>query len=114
MLAILHYNSNIDSEANGKNIVIRKNLRVGRANGEPNARTHKTIILDWQKELISYVKQYKKKTPINKVELVDKFRNLTLEDFTILENGDQQNEDEQNYKQDLYWMNYFEDLINVE
>lgn len=124
MMAILHHNSTIDSEARGEKINTRKSLRVSRTNNEPNLRIYKTVILDWQKELLEYVKCYKKDSKlIINAELVEEFDELMLADLNVLDNNeendkvneekDEGQQEEQNEEEHQLWMQFFNNNINL-
>lgn len=83
MLAVLHHNGNIHAENRGDRQLLSATFRIGRANDQPNPRMCKTIMLDWQKELINIIKQ--QKILVNFVYLLSKnFLNLNLKIFKIL------------------------------
>lgn len=63
---------------------------VGRANQQLSVRLHKTVMVDWQKNILNYIKEFGRQNHVvdNQVELVEEFKVLQLNDIDFGRVGD--------------------------
>lgn len=88
----------------GDRIVLRESNRVARANRAPSKRVCKTIISDWQIELMNSLKN----VTINNeaVEEIEELENINLDNFNLdVELNDNVIDD--------YWIGFFNDHVYI-
>lgn len=110
MLAVLHYNENIEAENRRKRVVRRRSARIEKANNLPNPRIHKTPYFRWQSDIMKYIYLKPQTYVIDKDmnELADEMPDELmdgLDRFYIDDEADENNVEP-------LWPNFFDEFID--
>lgn len=86
MIAAIHHNSNIDGELSGERRILRLSQRISRANRAPSTKIHKTVLTNWQHEIMDNLEIEQIEENENLI-FEEKNENIALEEI-IDENAD--------------------------
>lgn len=109
MLAVIHHNYNVDLENYRERRIVRRSKRETRANYSESICTHKSVTLQWQKEILEYILKHAEQKKANSEDLVDiveEFEDLQLDDIDFDLINDDNNEN-LNY----FFDDFFENVL---